>query len=201
MTTPAIPPRQPGETRYAYANRRSRALTGQTLYQRRIARAQAAGLNRQQARGHGAPVAGSPILGAIGETEYQRRNRLSVERTGLTLYQRRIMAIDAWLIAEGYTPATTGMSWTSLRGIQPRLKWINNNTSPNGGITPGMIEEMTDYERLGMIPRGWVADRINKRFEAMYEFKQGNPATGRFWWFNDGAYGLPQSQAQWWYYH
>lgn len=199
MTTPAIPPRQPGETRYAYSNRRSVALTGQTLYQRRVARAQAAGLTRQQARGHGRPS--QPGLLSLGESEYQRRNRLSVERTGYTLYQRRMMAIDTWLVENNYTPDTTGRSWTSLRQLQPRLAWINANSSPQGGITPGMLEEMTDYEKLGMIEPGWVPDRINKRYEAMYEFRQGNPGTGRFWWFNDGVYGLPQHIAQWWYYH
>lgn len=188
---PAVPPRQPGESRYAYSNRRSLALTGKSLYQRRVESGLASGLSRREARGHGG-----------GLTEYQRRNLRSVEQTGLTLYQRRIQAIDSWLSQNGFTPVTTGLSWTALRRIQPRLKWINENTSPGGRLTPDMILERTDMEKLGTIERGWVTDHVFKRYEAMYEFQvNGNRAPGNFYWFNEGGSDEPRETAQWWYYH
>lgn len=191
MTTPAIPPRQPNETAYAYRTRRSLALYGQTPYQRRIARGLAAGKTRQEARG-------KPLT---AETEYQRRNRLSVQRTGLTVTQRRNQAIDFWLLTHGFTPATTGMSQTALRHIQPRLRWINDNTAPGGKITPGLIREAIEYERIGEYEPGWVTDRVFKRYDAMREFEDGRNQTGNWYWFNEGGASADPSWQLWWYYH
>ena len=190
---PAIPPRQPGETAYAYRKRRSLALTGQTPYQRRIARGTAGGLTRQQARGHAPDTT---------ETEYQRRVRLSVERTGQTPYQRRIAAQDQWLVAHGFEPATTGMSWSGLRRIQSRLAWINANTSPGGELSPDLLEEYAEMEKTGELPRGWIADRIFKRYDSMVEFMAGSNQTGNFYWFNEGgSENAGTYSANWWYYH
>lgn len=193
MTTPApaIPPRQPGETPYAYRTRRSLALYGQTPYQRRISLGFARGKTRQEARG-------KPLT---TESEYERRNRISIEQTGFTVTQRRNMAIDAWLASNGYSPATTGMSQTALRRIQPRLRWINENTSIGGQLTPGLIRDAIDMERSGEYEVGWVTDRVFKRYDSMRDFKNGSNATGNYYWFNEGGAEAEIGWAAWWYYH
>lgn len=191
MTTPAVPPRQPGETPYAYRKRRSLALTGKTPYQRRIERGLALGRTRQEARG-------KPVT---TETEYGRRNRISIEQTGLTVTQRRNQAIDFWLLTHGFSPATTGMSQTALRYIQPRLRYINEHTSPGGSITPGLIRDAIDLEAEGEYERGWVTDRVFKRYDSMREFADGRNATGNFYWFLEGGASADPSWQLWWYYH
>lgn len=190
---PRIPPRQATETRAAYEKRRSVALTGKTPYQRRIERGLATGQTRTQARGQ-AP--------ATGESEYERRARRSQEQYGQTPYQRRIARQDAWLTANGFTPVTTGLSWTALRKIQSRLQWINANTSANGGLTPDLMLEYSEMEREGELERGWITDRVFKRYDAMLSFMNGSTQPGNFYWFSEGGSenaGTPG--AAWWFYH
>lgn len=192
---PNILPRQPGETPYAYRNRRSIALTGQTLYERRRASGIARGLTTADYRGHQTTAAG---------TEYERRRASAVRRTGFTPSQLYYMKIDAELIAAGYTPASTGMSQTNLRRVWPRLKWINAHTSPGGELTPDVILEATDMEREGSLYVRFAYDHINQRYESMYNYKELFDNTdGNYWWFNEymAEYDGQQSLRQWWYYH
>lgn len=196
MTTPNVPPRQPGETPYAYRLRRSLALTGETPYQRRIRLGQGRGQ-------HGTPAI--PGL-APAESEYERRNRLSIQQYGETITQRRNRIADTWLAAHGYTAQATGMSQTALRHVYPRLKWINeqttkNYTIPGAPITPDLIRDAIELEKVGEYERGWVTDRIFKRYDSMVEFMQGRRFTGNWYWFNEGGASADKSWQLWWYYH
>lgn len=192
---PDFPPRQPGESAYSYRNRRSIALTGQSLYQRRVAAGRARGLTTSEARGHAPTPAGT--------TEYQRRRQRTLQQYGLTPSQLRYLQIDRELNAAGFTPASTGISQTNLRRLWPRLRWINANTSPGGMLSPDVIHEAADMERDGFLPRGFIYERINNRYDAMYEFKMMNSNnTGRYFWFNEYRADYDGfTTAAWWYYH
>ena len=193
---PPVPARQPGESRYAYQKRRSVQLTGQTPYQRRIARGAAAGQSRGQARGHG-PVPGVPGSGQPQLSEYQRRAQRTMELYGQTPYQRRIERIDAWLTDNGYTPDSTGLSWTRLRTIYARLRWIQENSSQNGGIDPYRLGEAVEMEGYA-----WVIDRLYKKYDSMVAFRNGSNQPGNFYWFWEGGQeNAGTDTANWWYYH
>lgn len=188
---PQILARQPGESAYAYRNRRSIALTGQTLYQRRKQSALSRGLTISEARGH----APSPS----GQTEYQRRRARTLSLYGLTPSQLRYRQLDEWLAINGFSPATTGFSQTQLRALAPRLKWMNENSVPGGEIYPGLLLESKEMEADGDLEKEWTFQRINERYDAMYEFKvMHNKELGNFFWFRER---IPDMSTVWWYYH
>lgn len=191
---PNFPPRQPGETPYQYRNRRSIALYGQTLYERRIASGRARGINQREAAGH-APVA--------GRTEYQIRAERTQARYGLSPTQLYYRRIDDEMDQAGFSPELTGLSRTALRRIWPRLKWINSNTSPGGELSPGMLAQTRTGELEGDFPRGWTVDHVNQRYESMYEFKvERQNQTGNFYWFREYKPNYEDElPANWWYYH
>lgn len=187
---PQILPRQPGESQYSYRNRRSIALTGETLYQRRQRLGAQSGLSTREAAGH-------PSVG--GQTEYQRRRARTLEKYGLTPSQLRNQQIDQWLAMNGYSPATTGFSQTQLRRMQPRLRWMNEHSSPGGEITPQLLFEAKQMEFSGDLDNDWTFDRIMKRYDAMREFKEMNSKSlGNFYWFRER---IPDMDKVWWYYH
>lgn len=181
-----ILPRQPGETTYAYRNRRNISLTGESLYQRRIRQGQARGLSTQAARGQ-----------APGEAA--RRRQQTIQRTGLTPWQLWSQNQVSWLTANGFTPETTGWSWNRLIRIAPRLRWINEHSTAGGAVTPDMILDATTFERTSALPSEWTWERINVKFIDMQEYLQyHNREPGRFHWFQDR---IPELPVQWWYYH
>ena len=188
---PQILPRQPGESAYSYRNRRSIALTGQTLYERRKASGLSRGLTTSEARGH-APAPN-------GQTEYQRRRARTMERYGLTPSQLRYQQLDTWLAINGFSPATTGFSQTQLRQLAPRLKWMNENSAPGGEIYPALLYEARQMEFEDDVEPEWTYNRIMQRYDAMYEFKvMHNRELGNFFWFRER---IPDMSTVWWYYH
>jgi hypothetical protein len=119
-----VMPRQPGESTYDYRFRRSVTLYGQTPYERRIWLAQQRGIGRSAARGHAARG---------GITETQSRTQRTLEQTGLTpsvLYRN---TLRGWLTDHGYTPDATGMNWTALMKLGPRIRWMYNAAGSDQG--------------------------------------------------------------------
>lgn len=191
---PNFPPRRSDETPYQYRNRRSIALTGQSLYERRIATGRARGISGREAAGH-APVA--------GRTEYQIRAERTQARYGLSPTQLYYRRIDDEMDSEGFSPELTGLSRTALRRIWPRLKWINENSSGGGGLTPGMLAQTRIGELEGDFPPRWTVEHVHQKYESMYEFKiERSNQTGNFYWFHEFKPNYEDElPANWWYYH
>lgn len=193
-----IPPRQPGESAYAYRKRRSIAQTGETPYERRIRLGRGRGLSMQEARGKTTPR---------GLSEYQRRAQQSQAQYGLSPYQLWRQNTIADMTAEGYTPQTTNMSWNRLLKIWPKMKWMNHRSSPGGAeldppggrITEDMLLQATLFEQQGFLDRGWIETRIEDRYYAMFEFvERDDPMPGRQFFYYERQSYMPVS---WWYYH
>jgi hypothetical protein len=190
-----IAPRLPGESAYQYRYRRSLGLYGQTPYQRRIFLAQRRGQTTSQARGHGRQA---------GETESQRRNRISLEDFGLTVSQRRRSELRGWLVEHGYTPETTGMTWTQLLRVAARLRWMYDATGPAGRVTPAMIAEATALERNNTLQKGWAFERLWRKYDDMQQYREfRDRQPGRESWSEYQAVHdfVPTLAVQWWYYH
>lgn len=192
-----IAPRQPGESAYSYRYRRSLELYGQTPYERRIWLAKQRGIGYTAARGH-AP--------ARGETESQRRNRLSVEQFGQTASQIYRSELRTWLEEHGYTPDTTLMTWTDLIRLAPRLRYMYNAAGETGRVTPIMIYEAIQLERDKFLPPGWAFDRLWEKYDDMVSYREyADKQPGHDHYVTEylqlKVY-LPGPPAiQWWYYH
>ncbi|HEV2352690.1 MAG TPA: hypothetical protein VGR89_00465 [Puia sp.] len=187
--------RQPGESAYQYRYRRTVTMYGQTPYQRRIFLAQQRGIQGGAARGHG-------IVG--GETESQRRNRISRQNTGFSVSQLRRTELRQWLEDYGYTPDTTGMSWTNLIRLAPRLRWMYTHTSPGARVLPLMIYNATQLERDNDLPAGWAFERLWRKYDDMMSFRMfADKDLGRESWAEYMQVGvfIPQVAIQFWYYH
>jgi hypothetical protein len=183
---PQILPRQPGETAYAYRNRRSVALTGESLYERRIRQGRARGLSTQEARGQRAG-------------EAQRRRTRQIQQTGQTPWEFWRDNQLIWLVDNDFTPETTGWSWNRLIRVAPRLRFLNDRASAGGQITPDMIAEAVSFERTYALPSDWSYERLNERYIDTVEYLEyNNKVPGNFHWFHDREPNLP---AAWWYYH
>lgn len=181
-----ILPRQPGETAYAYRNRRSITLTGETLYQRRITKGRARGLTTTEARGQ-------------QPGEYARRAEYTQRVYGQTPWQIWRDRQLAWLVNNGFTPETTGWSWNKLLRIAPRLRYLNEHASPQGQILPEMIQEANSDEQMGVLPSDWTWERINEKYIDTVEYLEyNNREPGRIHWFMDR---IPEMPVQWWFYH
>lgn len=190
--SPLIAPRQPGESEYSYRKRRLVALTGETPYQRRQRLGRARGLGAREAAGH------TPTR---GQSEYQRRAQLTQERYGMSPYQLWAQNQLTWLQNNGFTPETTGWSQYRLIRIAPRLRWMNKRAAPGGQVRPDMLMDGSDMENSGDLESNWTWERVNERYDAMYEFvEQHNKQLGNFYWFRDQDY-RPELEAAWWYYH
>lgn len=188
-SVPQILPRQPGETDYAYRKRRSIALTGETPYQRRIRLGRARGLSTTAARGQ-------------RPQESVRRRERVFAATGFTPSQLYRQSNIDWLNDNGFTPETTGgMSWTTLIKLAPRIRYINNLASPGAQLTPYMIGDAKDLEDAGELDYGWTEERINERYNDVYELREyGNKQPGRFHYFRDVAM-QDYMPVAWWFYH
>lgn len=197
---PQILPRQPGESVYSYRNRRSIALTGETLYQRRQRTGRERGLSGRAAAGHRA---------VGGRTEYQIRYQRTMARYGLSPTQLYYLKVDQDLADNGYTPETTGLSQSKLRRLWPRLRWINDNTTGGGQITPEHFADISALVADGEVDRNFAYDHVNWRYEGMYEFKVlKNNMAGRYYWFSEGDLrgyltggDMTSPYAVWWFYH
>lgn len=197
---PQILPRQPDESLYSYRNRRSIALTGETLYQRRQRLGRERGVSGRAAAGHRA---------VGGRTEYQIRYERTIARYGLSPTQLYYLRTDEELAANGYTPETTGLSQTNLRRLWPRLRWINENSSFGAQLTPEHFMEIRQLVLSGEVDKDFAYNHVNSRYDSMWEFKKaGNPMMGRFYWFaeadernylNGGDIRTPITN--WWFYH
>jgi len=145
-------PRQPGETQYAYRNRRSLEIYGVSLYQRRIASAEARGMSRTSARGH------------VANEGQVRQNRFAAahpteSRPYYVVYRSDLRV---WLDDHGYTPENTGMTQTDLMRLGPRIRWMVENSHPASHITPDMIQGAVNLEHDGDIPPGWGRSYLAK---------------------------------------
>lgn len=194
-TATFVAPRLPGESAYQYRYRRSVALYGQTPYQRRIFLGRQRGQTTTQARGqHGGP----------GETESQRRNRISVENFGQTVSQLRRSELQGWLVEHGYTPDVTGMTWTQLIRLAARLRYMYDSAGPGARVTPGMIREAVDLEETNTLERGWAFERLWQKYDDMIEYRDyRNPVPGRvsYYEYQQVHDFIPVLAIQWWYYH
>jgi hypothetical protein len=169
------------------------AMFGQTPYERRIFLAQQRGIGVTAARGHAA---------SGGETESQRRNRLSVEQFGLTVSQRRRADLTTWLEDNGYTPDATNMTWTQLIRLAPRLRYMYGG---GGTVTPEMISDAVDLEIEGELEAGWAFERLWAKYDDMVSYREyRDPMPGRGNWIGEylqvGVF-IPSLAPQWWYYH
>jgi hypothetical protein len=186
MTTPApVPAQQPGESTYAYRNRVNLARYGKSTYQLRVDRARARGLTTSEARGH-APAA--------GQTEYQRRRQRSIEQTGQTPSQIWRARQIQWLQQNGYTPQTTGWSWSRLIVAAPRIRYLNAAGSPGNDVSPGFL-----FDGMQQAGSEWTWEHFNEKYWSTKEWLEQNDNTrGRFHWFQDREEAMPVA---WWYYH
>lgn len=193
MPEQIIPPRQPGETAYAYRKRRTLALTGQTPYQRRIFLGQQRGIGRTAARGHG----------PSGQAEYQRRRQRTVQRTGVIPSVLTRAYAQNWLITNGFTPETTGASWTYLFQMEPSLRALAERTSPDARMQPADIAMGVQLETDGVAPPGWTIDRLRGRVidtVAYQDFNDKEP--GRYDWTVVRLFAPSDDlHIKWWYYH
>lgn len=192
-----ILPRQPGESTYQYRYRRSLSLYGQTPYQRRIFLAQQRGVGLSAARGHGERG---------GLTESQRRNRQSVLNTGLTVSQIRNSELRAWLEQYGYTPELTGMSWTNLIRLAPRLRWMYDAVGDDGArVLPEMIYNAVILETEGELEPGWAFNRLWQKYDDMISYRQfTDKQPGNESWVGEYLQVqvfVPSIEPQWYYYH
>jgi hypothetical protein len=191
-----VMPRQPGESTYDYRFRRSVTSYGQTPYERRIWLAQQRGIGRSAARGHAARG---------GITETQSRTQRTLEQTGLTpsvLYRN---TLRGWLTDHGYTPDATGMNWTALMKLGPRIRWMYNAAgSDQGRVLPEDILEAIEFERDNFLPPGWAYNRIWDKYNDMVAYREYlDKAPGNMHWaefLNVHPY-LPSLTPAWWYYH
>jgi hypothetical protein len=187
---PQFLPRQPGESDYAYRNRRSIALTGESLYQRRKRQGQARGLTTAEARGH-------RTIG--GQTEYQRRAARVQAQYGMSPYQLWQNQQIAWLQQNGFTPQTTGWSWAKLIRAAPWLRYLNEHASPGGQMYPEMLFNATLLEQDGTFESEWGYNHLYQRYISTREYiEQNSKRSGNWYWFYDR---IPEMPAQWWYYH
>lgn len=189
-----IPPRQPGETPYAYRNRRSLALTGETLYERRQRLGRERGLGARAAAGH------------AREQEERRARAIRVQQqTGVSPGQLAWAYARNWLISNGFTPETTGASWTYLHQMEPSLRGTYARArSDTGKITPEMVHEAIQLEQTEDLEPGWALARIRAKLYAMIEYQDNrNRQPGHDDWdeFLQVHPFLPQLAIQWWYYH
>jgi len=169
------------------------ALFGQTPYERRISLARQRGIGVTAARGH--QTAG-------GETESQRRNRLSVEQFGLTVSQRRRTELTQWLTDHDYTPENTNMTWTQLIRLAARLRYMYGGA---GTVSPEMIADAVDLENDNVLESGWAFERLWQKYDDMVAYREyRDPLPGRGNWIGEylqvGVF-IPSLAPQWWYYH
>lgn len=189
---PFIQPRQPGESAYAYRTRRSIALYGQTPYQRRIFLAQQRGIGRTAARGH-APRG--------GQSEYQQRRQRYIQQTGVIPSVLTTAYAQNWLISNGFTPESTGASWTYLYRMEPSLRGLYLR-APNAPVTPQMVYEGIQYEADQEVEPGWTAERARERLQATIayqDFRDKSP--GNYDWTVTRPFVSVETDIHWWYYH
>lgn len=191
-----ILPRQPGETLYQYRYRRTVSLYGQTPYQRRIYLAAQRGIGTTAGRGH-APSG--------GETESQRRNRISLELFGQTSSQRYRAGLREWLDEHGYTPELTGMTQTDLMRLGARLRYMYNAAGEGGRVYPQMIYDAVQLEHENALPAGWAFQRLWEKYDAMVayrEYRDKDPGRAAWVQYQQVKPYIPSGlSANWWYYH
>jgi|SRR5215831_18311364 len=221
--------RNPGETRYHYYNERSKALSGETLGERRARLGRAAGKTPREAAGHGAEPAerrrreervasGTDILfrqGIIrsyqaeqaGQRERERQAEYEREARRQAIYEEYIFQQeyerDTWLYNNGYTPDNTGMTWNDLRTLYVRLRWLYENNAESGRITPEMILEAIRLEDEGVLESGWAFERIWRKYDDQLAYKQyHDPVPGRESWteYQQVHDYVPGLSKAWWYY-
>jgi hypothetical protein len=182
---PQILPRQPGESAYSYRNRRSIALSGETLYERRQRLGRARGFTAREAAGH------------REANEAQVRRQRTMQGYGVTPWQFWRDNQVQWLIDNGFQPETTGWSWNRLIRIAPRIRYMNEHLSLYNNITPELLAEGTAFE-LDTGESDWSWERLNEHYEDVREFyEHNNPENARLHFFRDR---IPELSVQWWYY-
>ena len=214
--------RNPGETRYHYYNERSKALFGETLGQRRKRRGIERGLTPREAAGHRNEPAETRrrearelnqflIQADQYDRERQRREREAEIRRAeerQRIYEEYIFQQeyerDTWLYTHGYTPEQTLLSQNDLRTLYYRLRWIYDNTSERGRITPAMIREAVTLEQEGVLEAGWAFERIWRKYDDMQAYRRYHDRlAGSESWaeYNQVHDYVPQLSPAWWYYH
>lgn len=135
-----------------------------------------------------------------GETESQRRNRISVEQTGLTVSQLRRSNQVSWLEAAGYTPDSTNMTWSDLIRLEPRLRYMYGGAR----VTPEMIADAIDLETDNELEKGWAFDRLWHKYDDMVayrEYRDREPGQADWAEYLQVHAFIPSLAPQWWYYH
>jgi hypothetical protein len=131
--------------------------------------------------------------------ESQIRRQRTIQQTGFTPWQLWKNNQVSWLMANGFTPQSTGWSWNRLIKVAPRLRYMNNLASPGAQITPDLIAEAMSFERTQAIPSEWTWERINEKYTDIYEYREhNNRDPGRMHYFQDRISEMP---VQWWFYH
>lgn len=196
MTTPdqVIPPRLPNETPYQYRVRRTLARYGQTPYQRRIFLGQQRGLGSRAAAGHRTPP---------GVTEYQVRRQQYIESTGVIPSVLTQAYARNWLISNGFTPETTGASWTYLYQMEPSLRNLANRTSPEARMQPDDIRMAVQLEKDEVAPARWTIDRLRGRLFDTVEYQDQRDKDPGNYDYNVVRLYAPSDDLdiKWWYYH
>lgn len=192
-----IPPRRANETAWEYRVRYTLAKYGETPGERRARLGRERGLSKRAAQGHGREA-------TQRETESQRRNRLSVQQYGETVSQRRRRLARDWLTDNGYTPEATGMTWTSLLRLEPRLRYMFDGYGEGTKVTPQMIHDARDLEFEGELEAGWAFERLWQRYESTKDYRENKRRLqGQADWaeYQTVHVYIPSLAPQWWYYH
>jgi hypothetical protein len=183
MTQPLPSERILPNGRTGYLNPYTGRYSASRSYAQRMQRNYARGMTQSEARGHRPNI-------LTGETESQRRRRLTLQNTGMTpsqYYQYN------WQQRYPLMP----LSW--WRRMSPLIQEINRRTSPGLEITPEVVYSQIVNAPITGHDLSWVENRLAFRLAAIQEYQDyGSNNTGYQLYVENQ---LDTNPPEWWYYH
>lgn len=172
MGTPP-PPQITVYGRPAYLNPYTGGYSPSRSYALRMQRGYARGLTQTQAR------RGVTLPAGYSESQVRRERGYSGEIQRQRFEQRY-----------------PGITYNEYRSYQRRYGSDIVNTRP-GGISPQLIVQAKQQEASGILPPGWVENRLQERREATDNYRDGIEETG----IQDFDQRISFTPIEWWYYH